>query len=276
MRWGCVGFVMLAACAAEPEETFEDDGRVDFAQPGAFTPGTSSTEITGSEGLSLKVETWFPSQDEGRVLVAHDGFYGANAYTDVAPDCAKPRPVLVFSHGNSGIRWQSPFFVEHLATHGYVVAAPDHTFNTVFDDDPMLFDELVVRRPRDVRDVFDWLVSEGQNPESELYGCIDPDAGYAVAGHSFGGYTALAAAGALVWTDDGESNLGDERVWASVPLAPWDARDAITDGTRAIEVPVMILTGDADTITDLTMVNGLYDPLTVSPRYYGRFTGGTL
>src|SRR4051812_48308152 len=42
-------------------------------------------------------------------------------------------PVVMFSHGFGGHRRQSTFLCTHLASHGYVVAAMDHTGNTVTD-----------------------------------------------------------------------------------------------------------------------------------------------
>ncbi|HEX2925621.1 MAG TPA: alpha/beta fold hydrolase [Ruminiclostridium sp.] len=46
-------------------------------------------------------------------------------------------PVLIFSHGMTGFRNQNTFQVEELASHGYVVAAIDHSYYaaaTVFSD----------------------------------------------------------------------------------------------------------------------------------------------
>ncbi len=46
-------------------------------------------------------------------------------------------PILLFSHGWSGFRNQNTYQVEELASHGYIVAAPDHTYGaiaTVFPD----------------------------------------------------------------------------------------------------------------------------------------------
>src|SRR5262249_56282777 len=42
-------------------------------------------------------------------------------------------PLVMFSHGFGGHRRQSTFLCTHLASHGYVVAACDHTGNTLFD-----------------------------------------------------------------------------------------------------------------------------------------------
>jgi len=40
-------------------------------------------------------------------------------------------PILLFSHGWSGFRAQNTFQVEELASHGYIIAAPDHTYGAV-------------------------------------------------------------------------------------------------------------------------------------------------
>lgn len=266
--------VMTAACGTEEEPPPEgDDETVDFEAAGPYTPGTFAETLEGSTAVSLRFQVWYPSQDEGSAKVSYDTLYAGDAYTDVSADCSSSRPVLLFSHGFMGIRWQSPFLVEHLASHGYIVAAPDHTANTFLDNDESRFLEVVERRPQDLADVFDWLVAQSGEAGNELSGCVDDADGYAVSGHSFGGYTAFAAAGALVddfFTDE-QHDYSDDRVWAAVPLAPWDVDGAIIEGASAIDVPVMVLTGDRDTTTDLEMVEGMYDPLTVEPRYLGRF-----
>ena len=268
--------MMIVACGSEEVPDDGEDEVADFAVPGPYTPGTFSETLVGSTGVSLKFQVWFPSQDQGSAKVNYDSLYAGDAFTDVSADCSVARPVLIFSHGFMGIRWQSPFLVEHLASHGYIVAAPDHTANTFLDNDDSRFLEVVERRPQDLADVFDWLVEPNNAAGSELTGCLDPEAGYAVSGHSFGGYTALAAAGAIVddYFTSAQHDYSDPRVWASMPLAPWDADGAINDGASAIEVPVMVLTGDRDTTTDLDMVTGLYDPITAEPRYLGRFVRG--
>jgi Platelet-activating factor acetylhydrolase, isoform II len=45
-----------------------------------------------------------------------------------APDQAgEARPLVIFSHSSGGNRRSSTFLCEHLASHGYVVAALDHS-----------------------------------------------------------------------------------------------------------------------------------------------------
>ncbi|AWB46367.1 carboxylic ester hydrolase [Paenibacillus sp. CAA11] len=49
----------------------------------------------------------------------------------------QPYPLLIFSHGLTGFRSQNTFELEELASHGYIVAAIDHTYDaaaTVFPD----------------------------------------------------------------------------------------------------------------------------------------------
>jgi hypothetical protein len=49
----------------------------------------------------------------------------------------KSYPVLVFSHGWTGVRTQNTYQAENLASHGYIVIAPDHTYGAgivVFPD----------------------------------------------------------------------------------------------------------------------------------------------
>ena len=254
------------------DDTASDVGPPDYSQPGAYAVGTLSAEVTGSTGVEFTVQVWYPAAAPGSETVLYDSLYAGNAYTDIDPRCDGPRPVLLFSHGYSGIRWQSGFFVEHLASHGYIVVAPDHTDNTIFDNDDSAFEAVLLRRPLDIADSFDWAVSQSADPDSALSGCIDGDSGYAVSGHSFGGYTAYAVAGATLDAQKVDTvDLSDDRAWAVVPLAPWDAVVLSSGSTATVEVPVMCLSGTLDETTTWASVTAMYDDLTTTPRYLGEF-----
>ena len=114
-------------------------------------------------------------------------------------------PVVLFSHGFGGHRRQSTFLCTHLASHGYVVVAMDHTGNTVIDmaqmtlqvmmGEPMpepgpMIAELITARPLDAIFVLDSLFAGklGIDPAS-----LDADR-VGMAGHSFGGWTTLKVA----------------------------------------------------------------------------------
>ena len=106
-----------------------------------------------------------------------------------------PYPVVFFSHGSNGIRWQSVFYTPHLASHGYVVVAPDHDENTIWnilvdglDEDSLM--ASMWKRPDDVRFVTDTVLGYGKDPGHPLHGALDPER-IGVTGHSLGGITAM-------------------------------------------------------------------------------------
>jgi predicted dienelactone hydrolase len=104
----------------------------------------------------------------------------------------------VFSHGNGGVRMQSTYLLTALASHGYVVAAPDHTGSTLRDiNDPsdlsvgaVLNSYLV--RPVDLSFVIDHFAHAG--PKDPFFDAIDLNAIGAI-GHSLGSISALRSAG---------------------------------------------------------------------------------
>lgn len=258
-------WMLLAAIGCKGPDEGVIPEPVDYTAPGPFTAGTREFTALGPGGIELVAQAWYPSDDPAGSPVDYDDLLEGGATEGLTPSCAEPRPVVAFSHGLGGVRWQSPFLVEHLATHGYVVVAVDHPGSGLFDTDPNGLGEVAVRRPLDVAAAFDGLALE-------LPDCVDPSAGYAVFGRSFGGFTAFAAAGAVVNdpTAGGDRvRLGDPRVWAAVALAPWDGAGAITDGTSEIEVPTLVIAAREDTTTPLSMVRGLWQPLTVTPRAFG-------
>ncbi|MCP4807686.1 MAG: hypothetical protein GY913_27125 [Proteobacteria bacterium] len=256
---------LLACTGGEPELEPHFDAP-DSA--GTFTPVTTDGLIPGST-LDLPVQLWWPSLDTDRGSIAeYDGLLTGDARTQGDVSCeAGSLPVVVFSHGNTGIRWQSIFLTERLAAHGYVVVAPDHVFNTLTDIDDERRDEIAIRRPQDVDDAFEWALEQ-----PEVADCVDPEAGYAIIGHSFGGYTSLAISGALVdveglaadcetgddeflcdvspYADGPWWDGSDARAWASIPLTPV-GRDEFGEGLAEVAVPTLVVGGDRDDVTSM-------------------------
>jgi predicted dienelactone hydrolase len=263
------------ACSPEgPDDSVRTDAGptdpvpvADLGAPGPWQVGTTERQIEGADGQPLTVQLWYPTTTTAGPYL-YDGLLSGVAAPDADPDCTESRPLLAFSHGSGGVRYQSAFLTEHLASHGWVVVAPDHRGNTFVDAIPN-FPELVLRRPQDIVDAVDAALVE-----PVLDGCLADDT-YAVAGHSFGGYTSFALAGAEVNSPAGGTvDLGDPRVTAVVGLAPWDAAGGITDGTREVAVPTLVLTGALDETTPLAQVHRLYDPLVVEERWLGVFPEG--
>ncbi|NOY24472.1 MAG: hypothetical protein GXP62_01230, partial [Oligoflexia bacterium] len=191
------------------------------------------------------------------------------------------------------------FLTEHLASHGFIVVAPDHTYNTLFDQDDSQLPDLIFRRPVDISDTFDALLARNADPTDRLYGCIDPDAGYGVAGHSFGGFTTLAVAGASIDTDQVAAwcsknggwlcddvaeyaaahpeqtvyDLSDDRAWAAVAMAP-AAYETLRSGLPSIALPTLILAGSMDTVTPWdSVVKPIWQDLSADPRAAGLIEG---
>lgn len=238
---------------------------VSYADPVAGLPGE---EAAGSRTLRLAV--WYPSSEEtlgeeiryGGVFLGDDVVEGA-AWAE-AP--AGGFPVAVYSHGHQGYAEASSFVAAHLASHGWVVLAPDHTGNTTFDGSDRET-AIYIQRPHDLSAVLDAAL-EG---ELSALGGAELDAGAVVAlGHSFGGYGLFAAAGAsydaalqaecLSGADTSAycstmteahaevlaTGFSEPRVAAWLPMAPGDFRLFGAAGLAELETPVVLLSGELD------------------------------
>lgn len=101
-------------------------------------------------------------------------------------------PLVLFSHGFSGIRTQSSFLTSHLATWGMIVAAPDHASR---DLSAVLSGTATDDRAAAVVDLLatlDLLAAEDATPPSRFAERVDLERVAAV-GHSAGGFTVLGA-----------------------------------------------------------------------------------
>lgn len=170
---------------------------------------------------TLLTEVWYPADESARGLPPSPAgeylpegleFLADNATiplvavreAPVAP--GGPFPLVAFSHGNNGIRFQNSFQMEHLASHGFVVVAPDHDHNTYFDTSGN-FEQLRIDRPLDIRFVLDAFSGFTADPEDRFAGWIDTSLPFGVTGHSFGAFTSIAVASQ------------DSRIGAAVPMA---------------------------------------------------------
>lgn len=113
-----------------------------------------------------------------------------------------PLPVIVFSHGLASSPGDYAEALEKIASHGFLVAAPQHPGSDAIWLKEMLkglhkdiFDvNEFSNRPKDISFVIDEL---DRRNATQFKGTLDLKR-VGIAGHSFGGYTALAVGGATV------------------------------------------------------------------------------
>jgi hypothetical protein len=101
---------------------------------------------------------------------------------------AGPFPLLVLSHGHGGVPQQFELLGEVLASHGYVVAAPQHAGNSAGTPTQS---GMASHRPADMSFVIDTMLSRSATPDDLLSGVINGGA-IAVGGYSRGAATAAA------------------------------------------------------------------------------------
>ena len=230
-------------------------------QPGPFAVGhTEFTVVDAARGdRPLGVRVWYPVEPADHVgppteypvigLITNPS---ALAIDDL-PVAIGAFPLVVFSHGSGSLNYQSTLFTETLASHGFVVAAPNHTGNTTTDvqnGTSLPFLDVAVERPADVSFLIDEMLVRADTPGDPFEDRIRPER-IGVGGHSFGGYTSWAMRGG--W--DGRV-VPDERVAALMPMAPATLQSDAE--LREVDVPVMLLSATLDTVTPI-------DPNTTRP-----------
>lgn len=264
---------LILACTPDPAGPRDADGEHTGApfDPLAFhdaagphRAGYRELSVSWTDPLlpaprELAVALWYPTDAESGLPVAYSGvFPDALALGDAEP-VPGPLPLVLFSHGHQGFAGNSSFLMRHLASHGWLVAAPDHTDNTTFDGSERTT-EIYWERPLDLVAVLDAVRGEWDTTD-EL----------GVVGHSFGGYTVHLSAGGEIAVDDvvppcldgtdtsdfcstmttaQAERLGGDLALpglrGAVSMAPGDYGLLGEAGVGAIDVPLLLLTGGLD------------------------------
>jgi predicted dienelactone hydrolase len=273
-----------------------------FAMHGPFGVGYRPLVIDEGTERPLEVSSWYPAHIPAGAIeeVTYDVKHKDVTWSPNTPpvvhghalqnadidDSKGPYPLVIFSHGFSlSAAWYNTL-AEHYASYGFIVLAPEHTeqFDLEFGD---LWKSLI-DRPDDIKQTLDFAEALSA-PGGNMAGMIDMEH-VAVVGHSYGGYTALAMAGAQydlaaynarcaqIAEDDplfffcaplvpmeaemaaraGLDSIptglwpsfGDPRVTAIIPMAG-DSYLFDKAGLSKITIPMMAIAGTADTGTPL-------------------------
>jgi predicted dienelactone hydrolase len=218
-----------------PPQPLEDPGA-----DGPYHAGVHTLTLHDpSRGRDFTVDVWYPAAGDGsKNRYELDSVFGTLARIDSparrdATPAAGTWPLVIFSHGFGGIRFQSYFLTERLATHGIVVIAPDHPGNTLLDfaqlGDDKAAAQSAIDRPLDVLFALDAALG------GRLGVPLAIDARHiATTGHSFGGWTAL------------ETARRDPRITAAFPLAPGFRNGATDDFVAQLARPLLFVGGSRD------------------------------
>ena len=254
--------------SATPGATAWTDVYDPFAR-GRFPVGVRTIEALDTErNLLFPCEIWYPAaaQHVGQdtALATQDCFTvppGDTPRSQMAVRNAAPQPgrypLIVFSHSSGGRRRQSTFLCTHLSSHGYVVAALDHSEviapglmrseGETGAQKTARVEAWIANRVPDIRFLLDQLL-DGAAWDADVN--LD-NARIGIVGHSFGGWTALAAPEV------------DGRIRAVVALAPAGSSQPppkIIPATLTFawgrDVPTLYLVAEDDTALPLA---GMYE-----------------
>ncbi|GAB1541467.1 alpha/beta hydrolase [Scytonema sp. NUACC21] len=229
------------------------------------------------------------------------------------PQQASPAPVLVISHGFGSDRKDFAYLAQHLVSHGFAVAAVEHPGSNNQQLQSLLkgaVKEAVeakefINRPQDISYLLDELQRLNQSSPS-IQGRLNLQQ-VGVLGHSFGGYTALALAGAklnfeqlkqecrvdnfnlnaanvslllqclaLNLPDKAHYPLQDKRIRAVFAMNPVISGIFGQKGLSQVRVPVMLVAGSHDAVTP-ALVEQIcpFTWLTSDNKYLLKIQGGT-
>lgn len=219
----------------------------DPAKAGPWKIGVHTVRLTDpARNRSFSADVWYPvdpaTVDGSSNTYELDSAFGSLASIDSpARRDATPapgiRPLVLFSHGYGGIRFQSYFITEQLASHGFVVVSPDHPGNTLTDFAQLGNDAATAQSAMDRPLDLAYAMTAALTNKLGVAVTIDPMR-IGATGHSFGGWTCLELA------------RRDPRIRVVFPMAPGFRGGATSDFVATLARPLLFIGGSEDSTCD--------------------------
>ncbi|MFS0517554.1 alpha/beta hydrolase [Nostoc sp. UIC 10607] len=260
-----VASLQKEAIAQAANSTIDFSQQLDLRSPGKFRWQKKSLELNDfSRNRRLPVDIYLPATQ--------------NSQLPTQNSLSPPFPLIVISHGLASDRFTFVYLAEHLASYGFAVAILEHPGSNA-ERIQQYFAGLAgppdaeefINRPLDIK----YLLNELQRLDKSdpaLLGKLNFQQIGAI-GHSFGGYTVLALAGAKInfeqlRQDCNPNNssfnlslflqcqaidlpptnyeLKDDRIKVIMAINPINSSILGEGGVSQIKIPVMLVAGSQD------------------------------
>lgn len=258
-------FLILATAAAPPWVGCDESDPAGYTSADLLAPGSypvGYTTLTLVDGSRPTWGTTDASDLPDRTLVTDVIYPAQEAGSDAAP-AAGPFPLVVYAHGFMGGRENNLLLARLIASHGYVVAAPDFPRTHMGTEGGIVFEDSRFQ-PGDVRFVIDTLQGHSAASGDFFSGLLEERV--VLIGYSLGAFTATLA---------GFHPAERHDAVVGVVLMAGPACYVPDNTFEGSETPLLVIHGDRDAIVPFE--NGAEALFDAAPgeRWLLRLAGGT-